>query len=96
MLLSLLMTAAAGVLYSFLQPVIPLFYTLTQSNQQLVNKWWIFLFPAFSWLVTMVHFTLLKTMKNLEGSIERIWCWTTVGIVGITSLLFIRLILAVT
>ena len=90
------MTVAAVILYSFLQPVIPLFYTITQPDAQLVPKIWIFLLPIFAWLVTLLHFSLLKTMKNLEGSIERIFCWATVGIVSITSLLFIRLVLAIT
>ena len=92
---SLLMTALAGVSYPFLQPVIPLFYSLSQPADQLAAKIWIFLLPILAWLITIMHFSILRGMKNLEGNIEKIFCWTTVGLVGITGLLLVRVILLV-
>lgn len=93
--LSLGMSIATIVLMAFIQPEIPLFYTLSQPERQLAPKVWLFLFPAISWLVTFFHFTLIKTLKDLEHNIQKIFCWTTVSIIVITVLLFIRVVLLV-
>lgn len=93
--LTLLMTVLAVIFYTFIQPVIPVFYTLTQPDKQLAPKIWLFIFPVFSWLVTFLHFTLIKTLKTIEGSVGKMFCWTTVGVIAITSLLFARIIFIV-
>lgn len=91
-LISLLMTVASGVILPFLQPVIPLFYSLSQPDKQLAPKIWIILLPIMAWLITIGHFIILRNMKSLEGSMEKIFCWATFGLVAITGLLFIRII----
>lgn len=93
--LSLAMSVATIVLLTFIQPEIPLFYTLSQPERQLAPKIWLFLFPALSWLITFFHFTLIKTLKDLEQNIQKMFCWTTVVIVIITALLFLRVTLLV-
>lgn len=92
---AVLMSIAAGLAYPFIQPVIPIFYTLALPSNQLAPKIWLFLFPIFSWVIVLVHFSLLKLLKTLEISIEKLFAWTTVGIIGIIAVLFIRLILLV-
>lgn len=94
--LSLVMTILAAVSYPFLQPVIPVFYTLAQPEKQLVGKLWIFVFPLLAWVITILHFSLLKSLKTIEGSLERIFCWTTIGVIALTGLLLVRVILIVT
>lgn len=93
--LSVLLTAASVLSYPFLQPVIPVFYTLSQPERQLAHKIWIFLFPVLAWVVTLLHFSLLKTMKNVEGNMLHIFSWATVGVLAVTALLFVRVILIV-
>lgn len=95
LVLALAMTAGALVAYPFLQPAIPLFYTLAAPERQLTHKIWLFFLPLLAWLVTIIHFSLLKTMKNIEGSVLTIFCWTTVGIVTVLALLLVRIILLV-
>lgn len=95
LIISVALTAMAGIAYPFLQPVIPVFYTLPQPERQLVAKSWIFLFPILAWLITVSHFVLMKKMKTVEGNIQRIFAWTTAGIVAIIALLLVRVILIV-
>jgi hypothetical protein len=90
--LSLLITAGALVAFPFVQPVIPIFYTLASPDKQLAPKIWLFFFPLLAWLVTIFHFSLLKTMKSVEGTMLTIFCWATAGIVGVIGLLLVRVI----
>lgn len=94
-IISLVMSAVAGVAYPFLQPVVPLFYSVSQPEQQLAHKLWIFLLPALAWLITFFHFILLKNLKELSGTIEKLFCWTTVGVVFILGMLLVRIIFLV-
>jgi hypothetical protein len=94
-IISLVITILSAISFPFLQPVIPLFYSVSQPSQQLAPKIWIFLFPIFAWLITLSHFFLLRNMKDIEGSVERIFSWTTLGIVVIGGLMFIRVVLLV-
>ncbi|MFH2118434.1 MAG: hypothetical protein ABII10_01715 [Candidatus Paceibacterota bacterium] len=95
-LLSILLTAITGIFFSFLQPVIPLFYTLAQPEKQLVAKVWIFFFPVLAWAITLGHFSLIKIISNLDETMRQIFSWTTVGLVITTGLLLLRVILLVT
>lgn len=93
--LSVAVTALAALAYPFLQPVIPVFYTLPQPERQLAGKIWIFLFPLLAWLIALTHLVLLKKMKTVEGSVQRVAYWTTTGLVAIIALLLVRVILIV-
>lgn len=93
--LSLVITLVSIGVLPFLQPVIPIFYTLAQPEKQLAAKSWLLLFPLAAWLITLLHFSLLKAMKDLDRGMQKIFCWATVGLVSIIGLLLIRLILLV-
>lgn len=90
--IALVMTVATGIALPFLQPVIPLFYSLSQPEKQLAPKTWLILLPALAWIVTVTHFMIIRKLESLEGNIEKIFSWTTLGLVGLLGLLFIRII----
>lgn len=92
----LLLTLTAGVSFPFLQPVIPLFYSLSQPEKQLVAKAWIFLLPTLGWLIFFTHATLLSLFQEVEGNIQKIFSWVTVGMMAIIAILLIRVIMIVT
>jgi hypothetical protein len=94
-LLTIALTATVGIFYSFLQPKIPLFYTLAQPENQLVHKAWIFFFPAFAWIISVGHFILIKSLTNLTEGVRRIFSWVTLGLVIMIGLLLVRIILLV-
>jgi len=91
-----LITLTAGVSFPFLQPVIPVFYSLSQPEKQLVNKIWIFLFPAFSWLILFINSLLIRMFQEIEGNMQKTFAWTTVGAIAITGILLIRVITIIT
>jgi len=66
------------VLYFRLPPQIPLFYSLALAEQQLAAKEWIFLFPVFSALVNGGHLLILKSIKNYEALIIKLFTGSTV------------------
>lgn len=95
-ILCLLITITAGVSFPFLQPVIPLFYSLAQPEKQLVPKIWIFFYPAFAWLILFINSILMKTFQEVEVGMHKVFAWTTVGTIGIIGILIIRLVTIVT
>ncbi len=68
----------ASLGYWRLQPELPIFYSLAQSNQQLAPKHWIFLFPFLSFLTTICNFSLIKQNSDLEAILVAVISWTTV------------------
>lgn len=99
-LLSIFLISSAQALlalinYFKLQPQIPLFYSLARKSQYLVNREWLFLFPALSFVISFGHLFLLKTLRQLEPLLLKLFAWTTVGFQVILSLALIRIILIV-
>lgn len=88
--LGLINTVIAGVLYFFLQPIIPIFYSLAQPNQQLQPKIWIFFYPAFSFVVFVIHALIVFRSKELDLATQKIFSWTTTVIIALLSLLLLR------
>ncbi|NCN45503.1 MAG: hypothetical protein COU63_02740 [Candidatus Pacebacteria bacterium CG10_big_fil_rev_8_21_14_0_10_36_11] len=96
LLLAFVTTLTAGVSFPFLQPVIPIFYSLSQPEKQLVDKWWIFLFPVFSWLITASHLLLIGIFKEIETNIQKLFSWTSVALLLVNGIILLRLIMIVT
>jgi len=49
--LSLLSLALAGFGLTWLQPMIPLLYSVTNTSLQLVSRWWILVFPGLGTII---------------------------------------------
>lgn len=82
--------------YFSLQPIIPLFYTLAQLEQQLVAKEWIFLFPVLITLITISHSWISYKIQTGNSILLQLFSWTTVIIVAFFALSQLRIILLVT
>ncbi len=96
LLISCLLALLALTTYLNIQPVIPLFYSLAEPNQYLASLEWIFLFPIFSFFMTFAHFLIVKTMKDLEKVVLKMFIWVSLTLQIILSLAMIRIILLVT
>ncbi|MEK7457881.1 MAG: hypothetical protein AAB612_00095, partial [Patescibacteria group bacterium] len=58
-----------GVGYFFLlQPQIPLFYSLARVEDQMTNKEWIFLFPAFALLMMLFERLESRSLQSSEAA----------------------------
>lgn len=97
MYLSFLLSSLLSVtVYFSLQPVIPLFYTLTQLEQQLVVKEWIFIFPTAIALISAVHSYILFRMQDGHMLLLQLFSWTSILIISLFLISQIRIILLVT
>jgi hypothetical protein len=79
----------------FLQPEIPIFYSLPLSSQQIVNRFWILLFPGYSLIVTLLHITLLGIFSKVDEEVLRLFCWLTVVLQLILFAILLRLLVLV-
>lgn len=90
--LGLLISVLAGLALVWVQPIIPLFYSITDPNQQLTSKWWLLLFPGLSILFTSAHFLLARALKDWAEIIIRLIAWSTVALQAIVALTLVRII----
>lgn len=52
-----------GVSLPGLQPVVPLFYSLS-SEQQLVEKWWLLIVPGLATAILITHLVVSKMLRE--------------------------------
>lgn len=83
------------VFYFRLPPVIPLFYSLSQADQQLATKEWIFLFPAILTLVVLGHVTLVHSFRDYEPLLLQLFSWTTLAMCVLVLAAGIRIMVIV-
>lgn len=81
-----------GLALVWVQPIIPLLYSVTDPNQQLVSKWWLLLFPGLSALFTLLHFLLARVLRDWTEIIVRLIAWSTVALQVMLALTLIRII----
>lgn len=96
LILCLLITLTAAVSFPFIQPVIPIFYSLTQPEKQLMPKYLIFFYPVFAWVVFFINSLLIKFFTQVESNMHEMFAWTTTGIIAIAGILIIRTITIIT
>lgn len=83
------------VAYFRVQPVVPIFYTLAEKNQQLAAKEWMFLFPAISFAISFGHLWLLYGYRTYTELILKIFAWTTVAIQTALALALLRVVIII-
>jgi len=92
-LLLLLVTFAITIYYtSVSQPLLPLLYTYTQSEQILVDKWWLLLLPSFSLVSSFINQLLQFALRNIDSLVLTIFSWFTIFIQCVLLLALIRII----
>lgn len=98
-LLSLLMAAISGfisiLVFSSLQPIIPLFYTLPQLDQQLVRKEFIFIIPALAVAIFFVNLFCGKALSRIDFLMMQLLCWSTVLLEFLLLFALVRIIIIV-
>jgi uncharacterized membrane protein len=80
------------IFYPRLQPEIPLFYSLADANDQLVNKQWLFLLPSLSLAINIIHLILIRVLKKLDDLILALFAWSTVILEVVLLLIVLRII----
>ena len=93
--ITLFLLLLTGVILTFIQPVIPLFYSLPNPNEQLVNKSWLLLLPALSFLINLTHLGLLKIFPKVDRLMVKLFAWSGLILQVILTIITLRNILVV-
>lgn len=80
------------IAYFRLQPTVPLFYSLAEPNDFLVDKSYLIIFPIFSFLITIGHIFIIKALYHHEKIIPTLFAWCTVTIQVLLLLELIRIV----
>jgi hypothetical protein len=91
-LASALLSFSVLVIYFTVAPQLPFFYSLSQPQEYLARKEWLFLFPTLSWSVTLLHLFLLPAVKKYEHVIQQLFAWTAVIFQFLLCLALFRII----
>lgn len=98
-LISLLCASLTGfitvVAYQNLQPIVPLWYSLTQLEDQLAPKVWLFTLPLVAMGVTIGHVFLLRYLLKNDEIVMQLFAWLTVVITILLLLSLVRIVVIV-
>ena len=98
LLLCLLAVGISGLItvttYSSTQPQVPLFYSLSNPDQQLVPKQWLFFFPILSALILILHRIFIYFLRKQDEKITKMFTWITLFLLcflnfGLLRILFV-------
>jgi len=88
-----LLFLVTSIIYFFLsQPEIPLFYTLANMEDQLVSKVLIFLFPAISFIINVIHFLIVKSLQKYSAVLLKLFVGTTITLQVLIGFALFRII----
>jgi len=90
---SCLLTLFVTVAYFQAQPVLPVFYSLGEPTDYIVPKLWLFVFPIFSFFVTLVHLLLLPTLSSYHKVMNQLFGWVTLTMQALCVVAALRIIL---
>ncbi len=93
--LGLLSVIFALIFWEFLPPMIPLFYTLTQVDEQLVNRNWIFILPAISVTILMIHFGVIYFARRYDQTLLKFFSYMTIFVQALLLAVLLRVILII-
>jgi len=92
LLVNLLIIILSLVFYPALQQEIPLFISLP-SEQRLITKEAIFILPALASSITLIHFLIIKDLKNAHQTVLRVFMIITEILEIIILAILLRLII---
>ena len=78
-----------------MQPQVPLFYSLARSVQQLAQKYWLFLLPGFSLLISLLHTLIMIFFKHLDQLVLRLFARGTLLIQILLLVILLRILLII-
>lgn len=92
---TLIILAIILISLSFIQPVVPLFYSLSEPEQQLAGKHWLLLLPALSLIFNFIHLGIIKLTKQLDQLVIKLYAWSGLVVQAILLMITLRNILIV-
>ena len=92
--INLLILIIVGVSQPFLQPVVPLFYSLPQNASQVVAKGWLFLLPTISLIITLFHIGGVSIF-SVHQLVAKLYAWADLILQIILLMITLRNILII-
>lgn len=92
---TLIILAIILISLNFIQPVVPLFYSLSEPEQQLAGKHWLLLLPALSLIFNFIHLGIIKLTKQLDQLVIKLYAWSGLVVQAILLMITLRNILIV-
>ncbi len=80
------------IAYFRLQPTVPMYYSLAEPTDYLVDKQWLILFPVISFAITIGHAFLIKILFHHEKIIPMLFAWCTLAIQILLTLELVRIV----
>lgn len=93
LLVSCALTLLITIAYFQAQPVLPVFYSLGEPTDYIVPKVWLFVFPIFSFTVTIAHLLLLPTLSSYHKVMNQLFGWVTLTMQALCVVAALRIVL---
>jgi hypothetical protein len=81
--------------YPFIQPLVPLFYSLSDPSQHLADKSWLFLLPVISLVMNLIHIYSLKLIETNSQFVIKLFAYSGLTLQTILLMITLRNILIV-
>lgn len=95
LVLSVILALIATIFYFIAPPQIPLFYSLSQPEQQLVQKEGIFILPTVALVSLLTTLALLSYAKNLDSVISTLILWSQIIMQSLLLVVTIRILVII-
>lgn len=89
---SCILTLIVTVSYFQVQPLVPVFYSLGEPTDYVAPKVWLFVFPAFSFFVTILHLLILPSLTSYHKVMNQLFGWVTLTMQALCVVAAIRII----
>jgi hypothetical protein len=95
LVINLIILLIVAVAYPFIQPVVPLFHSLADPRKHLVVKSWLFLLPAISLLINVIHIQSLKLINNSQELVIKLFTYSDLVLQTVLLMITLRNVLVV-
>lgn len=92
-ILFLLFLVTTIIYYFLAQPELPLFYTVATKQNQLAPRIFLFLFPAISFFMNILHFFIFKILQRYSTILIKLFVGITIGLQILLGFALFRIIL---
>jgi len=95
LIINLVIFVITLMVYPFIQPKIPLFFSLVNPQNHLAEKLWLFLLPTISLAINIIHIQSLKLIDSAHEFIIRFFIYIALVMQIILLMITLRNILVV-
>ncbi len=89
------LTLLVTIAYFQVQPLIPIFYSLGEPADYVAPKMWLFVFPAFSFTVTILHLLILPSLRSYHRVMNQLFGWVTLTMQALCIVAALRIMMII-